>query len=129
TTADNRIVAGGEDEEIADPNDRDALIHRKAKTICAKVHQMFPWLNISPRYQWGGTFAQTNDGLPLIGEQENYPGCFFALGYGGNGMVFSLIAAQMIVANLTGHGDPDADVFSFDRVSGCRSHHVLQEAS
>jgi glycine/D-amino acid oxidase-like deaminating enzyme len=39
--------------------------------------------------------------------------CFAVLGYGGNGFTFSVIAAQVIAAQLTGSPDRDADLFSF----------------
>jgi glycine/D-amino acid oxidase-like deaminating enzyme len=41
------------------------------------------------------------------------PGCYAALGYGGNGITFSMIAAQMISRALLGLADPDADIFGF----------------
>lgn len=41
--------------------------------------------------------------------------CYAALGYGGNGIVFSMMAAQLLRGLITGVGDPDADLVSFTR--------------
>lgn len=43
------------------------------------------------------------------------PGAHFALGYGGNGITFSLVAAEIITGTITGRPDPDADLFGFGR--------------
>ena len=40
---------------------------------------------------------------------------FFALGYGGNGITFSVIAAKIITDLYLGRPNPDADIFRFDR--------------
>jgi glycine/D-amino acid oxidase-like deaminating enzyme len=41
--------------------------------------------------------------------------CFAALGYGGNGITFSMLSAQVLSAAIGGRDDPDADLFSFRR--------------
>jgi glycine/D-amino acid oxidase-like deaminating enzyme len=37
------------------------------------------------------------------------------MGYGGNGITFSMMAAQVLRGLITGVGDPDADLVSFRR--------------
>ena len=37
------------------------------------------------------------------------------MGYGGNGITFSMMAAQMLRGLICGDGDPDADLVSFSR--------------
>jgi glycine/D-amino acid oxidase-like deaminating enzyme len=44
-----------------------------------------------------------------------YPHAYFALGYGGNGITFSVIAAEIIRDYVTGHTNPDARIFRFGR--------------
>jgi len=39
----------------------------------------------------------------------------FALGYGGNAITFSLIAAEIIRGCLVNRPNPDLPIFSFDR--------------
>ncbi len=68
-----------------------------------------------PAYRWAGTFAQTQDGLPYIGEHPRWPGVWFALGYGGNGITFSVLAAKIITAAVSGTPHPAARLFRFDR--------------
>ena len=45
-------------------------------------------------YAWAGVFGTTPDGLPYIGTLPEHPQTCFALGYGGNGITFSAIAAR-----------------------------------
>jgi len=39
----------------------------------------------------------------------------FALGFGGNGITFSLIAAEILRDMILGKQNKDADIFSFER--------------
>ena len=41
--------------------------------------------------------------------------CYAVLGYGGNGITFSAMAAQVLRSRILGTADPDADLFSFRR--------------
>jgi glycine/D-amino acid oxidase-like deaminating enzyme len=41
------------------------------------------------------------------------PNCFAILGYGGNGITFSMIAAHLLQRRICGASDPDADLFAF----------------
>ncbi len=115
TAKDNRIMLGGEDEWIVDAAERDALIPQKREQLLAKFNELFPDLRAEEHLTWAGTFAETKDGLPYIGEHDRYPHSYFALGFGGNGITFSITAAR-IIRNLfqTGHSEP-ADVFRFGR--------------
>jgi glycine/D-amino acid oxidase-like deaminating enzyme len=72
-----------------------------------------PWVDWTPDFTWAGSFGQSTTGLPAIGAVPDMPGCYAALGYGGNGITFSMIAAQMISRALLGLADPDADIFGF----------------
>ncbi len=115
TTADGRILAGGEDEPFTTASARDALIATKSRRLMRKLRELLPDLNCSADFRWAGTFAQTKDGLPYIGEHEEWRGVHFALGYGGNGITFSLIAANIIAAAVAGRGHPAARLFRFSR--------------
>ncbi len=91
---------------------------RKRSAFCSKSSaRCVPRLDLQPDYAWAGTFAETEDGLPYIGEASDYPGCHFALGYGGNGITFSLIAAQLISRAISGYDEhsDDARPFRFGR--------------
>ncbi|HWV67512.1 FAD-dependent oxidoreductase [Chitinophaga sp.] len=115
TTSDHRILVGGRDEPYYNPGRRDKLIHRKAKQLEKDFHKKFPQLRFHPEFKWTGTFGATEDGLPFIGPFAPMPHTFFALGFGGNGITFSQVAANIITNLIQGKKDPDTDIFSFNR--------------
>lgn len=115
TTPDNRVLVGGRDVDFHDPHKRDKLIKRKTKQLAKDANKLFPHLNFAPEFAWTGTFGATKDGLPYIGPYEKLPNSYFALGFGGNGITFSLIAAEIITDLILGKENPDLELFSFDR--------------
>lgn len=117
TTPSGRVLVGGEDERISDADARDALIERKCSDLARRARGIWPSFKLEPACAWGGFFGETPDGLPVIGCPPGMPGAYFALGYGGNGITFSLIAAEIITGAITGRPDPDAELFSFGRAS------------
>ena len=115
TTPDNRILVGGRDEDFSDPVKRDKLIDKKTKQLTRDINKLFPNLDFIPEFSWTGTFGATKDGLPYIGPYKKLPNSYFALGFGGNGITFSLIAAEIIRDMLEGKENKDVELFSFDR--------------
>ena len=115
TTPENRIIVGGEDEDFTNPRQRDALIARKTRTLQDKFRRLFPELPLTVAYSWAGTFGATKDGLAYIGTHESLPHAYFALGYGGNGITYSLIAAELIRDAFLGRPNRDAELFAFAR--------------
>ena len=115
TTADNRVIIGGEDVGFKDAGWRDRLLPAKTKKLEQRLQRMLPDLRTETAAEWAGTFAETPDGLPYIGGDERYPGILFALGYGGNGITFSAIAASILTAQCLGQVHPDADLFLMSR--------------
>ncbi len=115
TTAENRIIVGGEDEDFVNPKKRDAMIAGKTQTLVRKFKTLFPEIKLEVAYSWAGTFGETKDGLAYIGKHHSLPHAYFALGYGGNGITYSLIAAEIIRNDFMGRRNPDAGIFSFGR--------------
>jgi glycine/D-amino acid oxidase-like deaminating enzyme len=115
TTADNRIIIGGKDVPFTNPDKRDELLPAKTKALERSFSKLFPALQFKTDFKWAGSFASTKDGLPFIGSIRQRPHSFFALGFGGNGITFSMIAAEIIRDLLTGKNNPHARIFSFDR--------------
>lgn len=113
TTADGRVIAGGEDEPFEDDGRRDALIHAKSARIETKLAKLLPRLDPSAELRWAGCFGTSETGLPTIGEIPGMRRCYAVLGYGGNGITFSMIAAQIVQRSICGARDPDADLFAF----------------
>lgn len=103
TTADNRIIVGGEDDDsIFEPEARDALMTDKSNVILEKLRALCPKADATAEYVWSGAFGETEDGLPLIGEVPGYSRIYAAYGYGGNGITFSFLASRMIGSMLSG---------------------------
>jgi glycine/D-amino acid oxidase-like deaminating enzyme len=116
TTADNRIVIGGEDDDaIVEPEARDALMPQKSAIILKKLQALCPQANATADFVWSGAFGETEDGLPLIGEVPGYPRVHAAYGYGGNGITFSFLASRMIGTMIAGHREPWHDDVAIDR--------------
>ncbi|MFD2600889.1 NAD(P)/FAD-dependent oxidoreductase [Flavobacterium suzhouense] len=115
TTPDNRVLVGGRDENFSNPAKRDKLINKKTKQLASDVNKLFPHLKFKPEFSWTGTFGSTKDGLPYIGPYDRLPNSYFALGFGGNGITFSLIAAEIITDLILGKPNKDLELFSFDR--------------
>ena len=115
TTSDRRIIMGGYDEPFRDPEKRDRLLNAKAGFLRRRFRQLFPRIPFEIATAWAGTFGTTRDGLPFIGEYPGLPRTWFALGYGGNGITYSVIAAQLLRDRLTGGISADADLYGFDR--------------
>ncbi|WP_255266019.1 NAD(P)/FAD-dependent oxidoreductase [Sphingopyxis terrae] len=115
TTPRGEIICGGEDEEIADAALRDAKLPDKAATLSRKLGALLPRVDATPAYSWAGSFGDSPVGTPTIGRIPGMPNCYAAMGYGGNGITFSMMAAQMLRGLICGYGDPDADLVSFHR--------------
>jgi glycine/D-amino acid oxidase-like deaminating enzyme len=117
-TADGRIIAGGEDEDFADANRRDALIGAKSGRISAMLAAMIDVDNVEVDCAWAAAFGASPDGLPAIGRAANHDRLWLASGFGGNGVTFAALAAELIAADLAGAADADAGCFDPYRFSG-----------
>jgi glycine/D-amino acid oxidase-like deaminating enzyme len=113
TTPDGRVIVGGEDEDFEDDEKRDALIPAKSRRLQTKLARLMPSLDASAEFRWAACFGSSETGLPTIGEVPGMRRCYAALGYGGNGITFSMIAAQIVQRSICGARDPDADLFGF----------------
>jgi glycine/D-amino acid oxidase-like deaminating enzyme len=116
-TTDGRVIAGGEDVNFVNEEKRDKLLKKKARALEEKVRRLLPELRWRRATAWTGTFAETDDGLPFIGQHPEFPGAHFALGYGGNGITFSMMASGIVGDLLRGRKNRDAHIFRFGRSS------------
>jgi glycine/D-amino acid oxidase-like deaminating enzyme len=107
------VICGGEDEDFQDEGQRDALLSDKTAVLQHKLGKLMPGLDTRAEYAWTGSFGSSATGAPTIGAVPRMPGCFAVMGYGGNGITFSMLAAQILRGLITGDGDADADLFSF----------------
>ena len=111
TTREGRVIVGGEDESFSDDVRRDKLIPKKVAAIAKKAKRIFPDIDFTADYAWTGSFGESPTGLPAIGPIKKLPRCYAVLGFGGNGITFSMLAAQLISRHMQGIKDPDAEIF------------------
>lgn len=122
STPAGRIIIGGEDSrEITEPDARDALIPEKSRLLTRKLAALWPAADLDVEFRWSGTFDTTSDGLPLIGPVPGVKGVYAAYGYGGNGITFSFLAAQLIGDLIAGSSSPLLSDFALDR-DGSSAH-------
>lgn len=116
-TADERLLVGGEDDKYDIPLRRDARVAGKSRTLEKRVRKLFPDLPLKVAFSWAGTFAETDDGLPFFGAHEQHgPRVLFAMAFGGNGITYSLIGAELLRDRLLGKRHACEKLFSFSRL-------------
>lgn len=110
-TLDGRIIVGGEDEEFVDAERRDALIGAKSAALEAKAAILLGRDDIAFDCAWAADFGGSPDGLPAIGNARTMDNVYLAYGYGGNGVTFASLGAQLIEGLITGEPVPGARGF------------------
>ncbi len=115
TTKDNRILVGGRDIRTKHMIIRDLQIRHKAKKILKDFQMYMPHTDLHIAHAWSGTFGETKDGLAYIGESPEWPECYFALGFGGNGITYSALAGDLLVRLWQGETPDDLSLFRFGR--------------
>lgn len=115
TSDDFRFLIGGEDEEFHNPKKRDELLKRKEEKLQRSFEKLFPDYTFRLDFSWAGTFGETKDGLPYIGEHPDFKNSYFVLGFGGNGITFSVTGMDMVSDWLKGKKNPLSPYFAFGR--------------
>ena len=111
TSRDGRLIVGGEDEASATAHADPALMREKRDRILAKVKRLLPKVEVEVDYVWAGAFGESATGLPHIAPVECLDHAWAVMGFGGNGITYSVIASQVVAAALRGGKDPDADLY------------------
>ena len=111
----NRICVGGRDESFINSRTLHNYLDKKAALLEKDFKKLFPSILFKKEFAWSGVFGKTKDSLPYIGTYSKTPRTFYALGFGGNGITFSMVAAELITDLLTGKKNKDAELFSFSR--------------
>jgi glycine/D-amino acid oxidase-like deaminating enzyme len=115
TTDEGRVFVGGADDRFRNPRRRDRHVEARTRELEKRFREMFPHIELEVACRWAGTFGETKDSLPYIGQIRQMPRCHFALGFGGNGITYGMIAAEIIRDALLNRPNPDARLFRFDR--------------
>jgi len=111
TTADNRIIIGGLDDNTTYPEDRDSKIMSKKDFLIKELNKLFPDIQVEPEYYLGAFYGSTHDGLPIIGMHKDQPNCYYLYGYGDNGTVYSMVLAKIIRDLITKKNNPNLDLY------------------
>ena len=114
-TPDNRIIMGGGDEDFKDPKRRDKLLPKKELFLLKNFERKFPKINFKIDYSWAGTFGETKDALPYFGKPNPDVNEHYILGFGGNGITFSVIGMNSILDSIKNKKHPDLEYYRFGR--------------
>jgi glycine/D-amino acid oxidase-like deaminating enzyme/nitrite reductase/ring-hydroxylating ferredoxin subunit len=105
------FIAGGEDHKTGHEENTNACFLR----LESHVRQYFPVKEIVTR--WSSQYYDAVDGLPYIGHMPGNPGrILVATGYGGNGMIYSGVAALVFRELLLGEAAKYSALFNPNRV-------------
>ena len=113
---DGRLIVGGEDE--ADPRcprgpgqaEAQMRDHRReAEAACS------PSIEFEIDYSWAGAFGESATGLPSIAPVPDMDHAWAVMGFGGNGITYSVIASQIVGGGGARRSDPDADLYPWVR--------------
>ncbi len=113
--SENRILVGGRDDPFHHPHIPPSVIKRKANMLQQAFLKKMPHIPLKADFSWAGAFVNTKDGLPYIGSIPERPDTYFALGFGGNGITFSVIAAEIIHDLIMEKKNEHVQLFSFNR--------------
>ena len=108
---DGRLIVGGEDEASPTAHADEAKLKRKCATIADKLKRLLPTVEFEIDYSWAGAFGESSTGLPSIGPVPGMDHGWAVMGFGGNGITYSVIASQIVSSALRGKPDPDADLY------------------
>jgi glycine/D-amino acid oxidase-like deaminating enzyme len=113
TTPDGRLIVGGEDEDLDAPSRRSRALAVKRKHLLQKTKALLPGAAVKISHSWAGAFGESADALPIIDRVPGMPRCIAVMGFGGNGTIYSKMAAEIVPTLLRGRPDKDADLFRF----------------
>ncbi|WP_292031110.1 NAD(P)/FAD-dependent oxidoreductase [Brevundimonas sp. UBA2416] len=109
---DGRLIVGGEDEASPDAHADKAKMKRKCETITLKLSRLLPGVEFEVDYSWAGAFGESATGLPSIAPVPDMDHAWAVMGFGGNGITYSVIASQVVSKAIRGGSDPDADLYA-----------------
>lgn len=115
STDDGRIMMGGGDGDFKNAKHRDALLPKKERELAKAFKKCFPDIPFVVDYSWAGTFGETKDGLPYFGKEDPNGKEHYVLGFGGNGITFSVMGREAVIHSLNNTPHPYLEYYKFDR--------------
>lgn len=115
-----RLIFGGENTRINDrfydekysnmvANDR----YKKLKSSFEKI--LYGIDKTSIEYASNASICNTKDSLPIVDEIPDMPNCFCNIGFGTNGIIHSVIGANMLKNAIKGFYTKDMNIFKITR--------------
>lgn len=106
---DNRLQIGSR----AAITGRDAANPAHLTALREGMARKFPALRgIDLDYSWWGWVDVSHDMMPRITGMPDLPGAFYALGYGGNGVMYSAMAGRRMAQLVAGEAVPNLPIFN-----------------
>jgi glycine/D-amino acid oxidase-like deaminating enzyme len=114
-TDDHRLLIGGEDSSFNLPLLQKFVRERKVSKLKNRLTNLFQEIDFIEDFYWAGKFGSTKDGLPYIGKSPEYENAYFVLGFGGNGITFSVQGMDIILDLLSGRKNELSHWYRFQR--------------
>lgn len=107
---DNRVQFGSRSAVTG----RDAPQKKYENLLIGDLHRKFPALaGIEIDYSWWGWVDVSHDMMPRIHQPNASESVYYALGYGGNGVMYSAQAGRRLAQWIAGHGQTlDLPIFT-----------------
>lgn len=115
TTPDNRVIIGGLDKDTAFASTRDSKILHNRDKLMNELCKLFPDLQAEPEFYLGAFYGGTHDGLPIIGQYEEYPHCYIVMAYGDNGTVYNAVLSRILRDVIVKGSSPDLGIYLQNR--------------
>lgn len=116
-TSDNRVILGGEDEPYEQSIFNKAMAEKKYSILTERLKSLLPSIkdDIQIDFKLCGEFISTRDNLGFIGRDGFHKNLYYCLGYGANGLIFSILGGQYLSKLLKNQDDPDMEIFNPNR--------------
>lgn len=114
-TDDDRIVAGGLDQNRDTLPDSEEHIAKKFTQLKEELQELFPEKKLRFDYEWTALFGESTDELPVIGRHPLEPHVYYLIGLGGNGTVYSMLGAYLLRDELAGKYNSNASILEVER--------------
>jgi len=91
---------------------KDAPQEQYKQFLIRDLQRKFPALTgIQIDYSWWGWVDVSHDMMPRIYQPDPQQSLYYALGYGGNGVMYSAQAGRRLAASIAGKAMPDLPIF------------------